>query len=343
MGNTTPSPTKPDQITYENFVANYTFLRKNKEPRYGDITILQDKETKDLYALKERTSRSTIEFNKDMGSLKTRSKITHPNIIKLIGYTYKAEENLCASFYKFLLIVEYIEHDLEIEIIQKKTDEKPYVEDQLWYIAESLVSALNILQQKNIEHGDIKPGNVLISNNGIYKIAEHNLIGTNTPSYHQRLSGFNDVKCYLSPLLMKSLQKQEIKPKHDPYKSDVFSLGMVLLNAATLQSCDRLYEWDNFTIDQREVDQRINALDNKYSESFQNLLNDMLNFNEDSRPDFILLNEKIQASAKNIIEPQIPAEKYPDKLVNGDVIVLILVNLKNIYLANSYSNECKTI
>ena len=318
MGNT-PSNTKTDQITYENFISNYSFLRRNKDPRYGDITILEDKDTKDLHALKEKTSRSTLEFDKEMGELKIRSNIVHPNIIKLIGYTFKTEENLCASFYKFLLIVEYLEQDFEIEIIKKKTDEQRYLEDQLWYIAESLVSALCILQINNIEHAEIKPGNIFVSKNGTYKIAEYNLIGSTPSSYRQRLSGLNDVKCYLSPLLMKSLQRQEMKPKHNPYKSDVFSLGMVLLQAANLQSCDRLYKWDNFTIDQKEVNQRIDSLQATYSESYQNLLRDMLNFNENARPDFILLNEKIQASAKNINEQHIPAGKNPDKLVNGDV------------------------
>jgi serine/threonine protein kinase len=313
MGNST-SNNKADLIKYQNFVANYQFLRKIKDPRYGEITVLEDKASKELVSLKEVMSKSSVDFNKEMTNLKSRSKITHPNVIKLIGYTHKSEDNLCASFYKFLLIIEYLEMDIEREIIKKKTEDQYYLEEQLWYVADSLAGALSVLQQNNIVHGDLKPGNILISKTGVYKIAEQSIVGNAMPSYHQRLSGYNDVKCYLSPHLVKELQKQNLKPKHNPYKSDVFSLGMVLLHAASLQSCDRFYKWDSFTIDQKEIEQRISSLKLKYSESLQNLLRDMLNFNEDARPDFVELNKKILSSERVMTEPTIPSEKPIEKI-----------------------------
>ena len=43
---------------------------------------------------------------------------------------------------------------------------------------------------------------------------------------------------YLAPTLVKAVFNSDYQPTHDPYKSDVFSLGMTLLSTALLQPCD---------------------------------------------------------------------------------------------------------
>ena len=35
-------------------------------------------------------------------------------------------------------------------------------------------------------------------------------------------------------------------PLHNIYKSDVYTLGMVFLQAGLLESCDNLYDYKNF-------------------------------------------------------------------------------------------------
>lgn len=92
---------------------------------------------------------------------------------------------------------------------------------------------------------------------GVYKIAEQNMLGYSLSGYHQKLSGQFESRTYLSPALMSSLRKAEIKPRHDAHKSDVFSTGMTLLHAATLANCDRLYEWENCYIDKEALEMKM--------------------------------------------------------------------------------------
>jgi len=42
---------------------------------------------------------------------------------------------------------------------------------------------------------------------------------------------------------MNSLKNHDLKPKHDFWKSDVYSLGMTLLEAATLCTPQICYDW----------------------------------------------------------------------------------------------------
>ena len=41
---------------------------------------------------------------------------------------------------------------------------------------------------------------------------------------------------------------EDIQPIHNPFKSDVYSLGMVMLHATTLTSCEECYDVHRFRV-----------------------------------------------------------------------------------------------
>lgn len=53
----------------------------------------------------------------------------------------------------------------------------------------------------------------------------------------------------MAPILFKSLALKKKKIKHNPYKSEVFSLGMVVLEAGLLKSIQDIYDIRNKKID----------------------------------------------------------------------------------------------
>ena len=83
-----------------------------------------------------------------------------------------------------------------------------------------------------------------------------------------------------------------IQVKHNTYKSDVFSLGMCLLYAATLYfNCtDEIREM----IDMNEIKIILDKyLSERYSNQFISLIHLMLQVDEQLRPDFIQLEHKL--------------------------------------------------
>ena len=64
-------------------------------------------------------------------------------------------------------------------------------------------------------------------------------------------------RCYLSPKLFRYLFQRNHLPKVDYYKSDVFSMGMVILEAATLNSVQDCYNFQNGTININELNGRL--------------------------------------------------------------------------------------
>ena len=188
--------------------------------------------------------------------------------------------------------------DWEKEILERKKNNNYYSEYELMTILHSLVKSLSILQQKNISHRDIKPQNILIlkdKNTGQqkYKLADFGeakeLLKEN-PTDRQTLRG---TELYMSPILFYALRahKKMKYVQHNSYKSDVFSFGLCSLFAATL-GFKSLY-------DVRELKSNISVfvvvekyLRFKYSDSVVNIIAKMLDINENSRCDFIMLEKE---------------------------------------------------
>ena len=97
----------------------------------------------------------------------------------------------------------------------------------------------------------------------------------------------------MSPILFRALNKRQNQLVHNTYKSDVFSLGMCILLAATL-SFQSLYDIRELKDMEKIKNILIKYLIVKYSYDFIHILVKMLEVNEKLRPDFIEL-EKILA------------------------------------------------
>ena len=96
----------------------------------------------------------------------------------------------------------------------------------------------------------------------------------------------------MSPILFSGLNQKLMHVIHNTYKSDMFSLGMCILFAATL-GFDSLYEI-------REMDNMddiriilMKYLSQHYSKSLIEILLCMLEFKEKKRPDFIQMEKVI--------------------------------------------------
>ena len=81
--------------------------------------------------------------------------------------------------------------------------------------------------------------------------------------------------------------------KHDPYKSDVFSLGYCLIYAAAM-NFNIIYDIRN--LQNKFMIKRVlkKYFNKRYSDNFIELVLKMIRFNEEERFDFIELNELLK-------------------------------------------------
>ena len=174
----------------------------------------------------------------------------------------------------------------EIKCFSEKS--KNYSEEELINIIKQLTSALSFLQKKNVSHRDIKPQNIVIFKNNIYKIADFGE-AKQIKKLTNNLQTLKGTEIYMSPLLFNGLRTNQIDIKHNLFKSDVYSLGLSILYAATL-NIDNIYEIRKF-IDMDDVRKFIiEVFNGNFSQKFVDLIERMLEINEKFRPDFIELD-----------------------------------------------------
>ena len=168
----------------------------------------------------------------------------------------------------------------------KKWKKKYYIEGELIIILKQLIETFSLLQKNNVTHRDIKPQNILIVNNK-YKICDFGEAKI-VPTEGVIQQSIKGTKLYMSSILFKALNNRQKNIIHNTYKSDVFSLGMCILLAATLtyQSLYDIRELDNIESVKNIL---VKYLIVKYSYNFEGTLLKMLEVNEDLRPDFIQL------------------------------------------------------
>ena len=188
--------------------------------------------------------------------------------------------------------------DWEKEIKSYSDKHIEYTESELINIIKQLTSVLAFLQRKNISHRDIKPQNILVFKNNIYKIADFGEAKQiENISKSLVVNSLRGTELYMSPLLFNGLRTGQVDIKHNMFKSDVYSFGLCILYAS-VTSNKPLYETRKF-VEMTSVKKYISKLlKNKYSNKFIQLLCTMIEIHEKNRPDFIEL-ENIMKNWKN--------------------------------------------
>ena len=77
------------------------------------------------------------------------------------------------------------------------------------------------------------------------------------PAFFNQMNNFSTIlinksknfkSLYLAPALLKALENENWQPIHDPYKSDVFTLGMIILHASLMENLDSCYKYEDFKL-----------------------------------------------------------------------------------------------
>lgn len=268
---------------------SYKYLGVIGEGEYGKIYLAQNIEDNQYYAMKIQIFENRGEAHKRQVKTKmikdVLKKTNSQGIIKIYGDIWLKRNNL----YNYYVLMEKAEIDMEQELIIRYRYKKYYTERELINVLYQLIVACAQLQRNNIAHRDIKPQNILILK-GRYKLCdfgESKLINKGDVII-QRIRGS---ELYMSPILFFGMKNKFEHVKHNVYKSDVFSLGLSILLAGSL-NYDSICRIRELTDMEKIKIVIINFLSKRYSISFISFLFRMLEVNENKRPNFLEL-EKI--------------------------------------------------
>lgn len=199
----------------------------------------------------------------------TMAKLLHPGIISCYGCFWFYSSKIS---WEGVIVMEKADSDLMEAVNRKKQQEKRWSDLEVLTMAYDLVDALAYCELQGICHRDIKLSNILYQQGNV-KITDFGISKSiqNETESHTICGSI----AYLSPILRKNYGSLATV-QHNPYKSDVYSLGVTLFAVCNLGLPSQVFS------DSPSFISEVGKL--PYCETVKALLTAMLERNEDLRP-----------------------------------------------------------
>ena len=199
---------------------NFEILSKLGDGAYSIVYKVRRISDGIIYALKKVKMQNLNKKEKKnaMNEVRILASIHHPNIIEYKEAFFDESENLC-------LVMEYADNgDLYQRIVKYQKRNRLLSEEFIWRVFTQITSGLKALHDLDILHRDMKSANVFLNSDGSVKLGDMNVskVAKNGLLYTQTGTPY-----YASPEVWQD------KPYNS--KSDIWSLGCVLYESATLK------------------------------------------------------------------------------------------------------------
>ena len=250
-----------------------------------------------VLAIKEYTAMKDI---KDLEKV-----VSELRILKILS-DYASEKNCFLKYYgswttknKFYLVMEHADHSVQSFIKEYKKLDFHFGEDQLIGIIYKLISSFAQMEAMGIYHKDIKPDNLLVSENFEIKIIDFSISQVKDSMDHTssitRMHPVQGTNGYMAPEIQECVDKGISTGNFKPGKADVFSLGMTILELVLLENL--------FTLNRiQENDRLLRKIDSVPFEWLKSLLYSMLQVDYHKRKSFRKLLTLIPYDVRTYIE-----------------------------------------
>ncbi len=169
----------------------------------------------------------------------------------------------------------------------------------------SLISTLSHMQSVGLCHRDLKPANLFLLSNGEIKVIDFgeskDLFRDTDDGGSAATATIRGTPQYLSPLLWRAhvVDGNSRFAKHNVYKSDVFSVGLLFYQLAAMEDVTGFNQKSAEYDGERLISASLMRLKQRgYQDQVIDVLDLMLKFKEEQRPSFIEL-------AKVVVQKQL--------------------------------------
>lgn len=292
----------------ENLFMSYESTNKWIGKGLNDVWEVMNIKTGECDAIKEIKifdEKDYEKFKAEVSFLEIILHNPHPSIISYKGYYITFDEKEHTFNNASMIRYGYIQMEKGItsltNLIKKRAwNSEFFTEEEVLHFFKTMLEGHIHLQKINIAHRDIKPENILLIDieNMIFKICD---VGVSTRTEENTTDTKNrtliGTLAFLSPELFESYKAQKPQAIYNPYKSDVYSLGLVFLYFTTFKTITGVERLDK---DPKVIDEKIESMirDAKFRyrkiRGLEKVLEVMLNYDWKKRVDFLELSKLIK-------------------------------------------------
>jgi len=289
-------------------IQDFEFQKNLNSGASADVFLAKNKQTgSKLYAIKSlrlRAQESPADVETELNILEKIVSIDpKPLSFPTNYYGYQKEVNQFQQM-TYQIVFDYYPHSLKSLIAEKQPSLFPFSKIQHYF--KRLVNGLAFLQTLQVCHRDLKPANLLLDELGenIYLMDfgisnDFNVLKGGMTKRKMPIEGTPE---YFSPELYKAFKEDKKKMVEiNPYKSDVFSLGLIMLEMANYSLPKKNID---FNIWEKNIEFEFEEMKKKYEnilitkeekiefQRFIKILRKCLAMKDEDRPDFISLFKK---------------------------------------------------
>lgn len=306
-----PTPqTVPENLPWKH-EKNLKYVNKRHDIRFGDVIIYKDETTQRKVIKKEKKSGDKSKLTQDVMLAQERMKLQSLFIQKMLGWSVSTEKGLCSTNHYVGMFFDYPSSDLRNEVAERKKKKLGMSDGELSNIVSNSLRGLDYIHSRGLAHGDIRPELIGCERDKGSKSVGHSalldrLADQSSVERVQTNRMINKKQMFMSPQLFKLINtKGKNKPLYNRQKNDLFALGMTILSAGNGSSVNNCYiKGGDFNQD------KLNEHKKKFNEKYQRnpdlcrVVSDLLQIDEDKRPDPSFLARGPQVVYQEMIDPR---------------------------------------
>ena len=273
-------------------------IKKQNDPRFGDIQVYQDPVSKRMLAVKDTHINDKKAAMRAVAQARQRIRNQSPHVLGLVDYSVDLEKGLCSSFYNLRLFYDYPQSDLKKEAADRAKANLRFNNEELVNLLYQQVGANKHLELSGSFHGDVRPvhwglnrqqweSKLIHKQEDIGSREDVLQVQTNRIKHGDAL--------YQSPGMFEALKKKQKNVAFTPNKEDMFATALVVVELGNGQSVQDIYKGKGGTFDHDKMRQHVARFEENFPGQNNQLLVTsvltMLEPDEARRPHFVLLSD----------------------------------------------------